>query len=45
VRVHLETLRDLELVALNTSEAQDGYYIDDSLRLLFRIVNDGLHVG
>ena len=37
----LETLRDLELVALNTSEAQDGYYIDDSLRLLFRIVNDG----
>ncbi|HEY4000834.1 MAG TPA: hypothetical protein VGO93_18340, partial [Candidatus Xenobia bacterium] len=34
----LEALRDLELVPLTTTEAQDGYYIHNSLQRLFQIV-------
>jgi hypothetical protein len=37
----LESLRDLEQVPLTTEAAQNGYFIDHSLRLLFRLVNDG----
>jgi len=37
----LETLRDLELVPLTTDTARNGYYIHDSLRTLFRIINEG----
>jgi len=37
----LEMLRDLELVPLNTPQAQDGYFIDQSLEKLFQLVNDG----
>lgn len=37
----LETLRELELVPLTTEKARDGYYLDHSLKLLFRIVNEG----
>lgn len=37
----LESLRDLELVPLTTTEAQDGHFIDTSLRQLFRMVNEG----
>jgi len=38
----LESLRDLEQVPLTTEVAQNGYFIDHSLRKLFRLVNDGL---
>ena len=37
----LEKLRDLEQVPLTTPKAQNGYYIYESLRTLFRIVNQG----
>jgi len=37
----LEMLRDLELVPLNTPQAQDGYFIEQSLEKLFLLVNDG----
>ena len=37
----LESLRDLELVPLTTEAAQNGYFIDHSLRMLFTLVNDG----
>lgn len=37
----LESLRDLEQVPLTTEAAQNGYFIDHSLRLLFRLVNGG----
>jgi hypothetical protein len=37
----LETLRDLELVPLTTDEASNGYFIDHSLKGLFRLLNDG----
>jgi hypothetical protein len=37
----LETLRDLELVPLTTENARNGYYIHDSLRTLFHIINEG----
>ena len=37
----LESLRDLELVPLTTPQAQDGTYIDRSLRKLFALLNDG----
>lgn len=41
----LETLRDLELVPLTTESARNGYYIHDSLRTLFRIINEGYGEG
>ena len=37
----LETLRDLELVKLNTEEAKNGHYIHDSLQLLFDLIYNG----
>lgn len=37
----LEMLRDLEQVPLTTPQAQDGYFIHESLAKLFRLVNDG----
>jgi hypothetical protein len=37
----LESLRDLEQVPLTTEKAQNGYFIDLSLRKLFALVNDG----
>ena len=37
----LEALRDLELTALTSEAAQNGYYFDESLRKLFDIVNTG----
>ena len=37
----LETLRDLELVPLTTEEARNGYFIDHSLKGLFRLLNGG----
>jgi len=37
----LESLRALESVPLTTPQAQDGAYLDASLRKLFRLVNQG----
>lgn len=37
----LEMLRDLEQVPLTTPQAQDGYFIHESLTKLFGLVNDG----
>ena len=41
----LETLRDLELVKLTTEESRNGYFLDDSLTLLFRLIYDGFTPG
>ena len=37
----LEALRDLEQKPLSTPESQNGYFFDESLKQLFRLVNDG----
>lgn len=37
----LEALRDLELVELSTPRAREGFYFDDSLRRLFRLIHEG----
>ena len=37
----LESLRDLEMVPLQTTEARDGRYFDATLRQLFRLVREG----
>jgi hypothetical protein len=37
----LETLRDLEQVALTTSESREGYFLHESLNRVFRIVQHG----
>jgi hypothetical protein len=37
----LEALRDLEQVPLTTPQAQNGYYLNDSLNRLFSLVDDG----
>lgn len=37
----LESLRDLELVPLTTEHARNGYYIHDSLKILFRMLDRG----
>ena len=37
----LESLRDLEMVLLNTTEARDGHYFDATLRQLFHLVRQG----
>jgi hypothetical protein len=37
----LEALRDLEQVPLTTPQAQNGYYINDSLNRLFSLVDEG----
>lgn len=38
----LESLRDLELVPLDTDEARNGTFLHDSLTLLFRFIDQGL---
>ncbi|MGM0681444.1 MAG: N-6 DNA methylase [Thermodesulfobacteriota bacterium] len=37
----LETLRDLELIQLTTQESQDGYFIHESLEMLFDLIYNG----
>jgi hypothetical protein len=37
----LEALRDLELVELDTPQAREGTFFDDSLRRLFRLIHEG----
>lgn len=37
----LEALRDLEQKPLTTPESQNGYFFDESLKKLFRLVNEG----
>jgi hypothetical protein len=37
----LEMLRDLEQTPLNTPQAQNGFFINDSLEKLFNLLNDG----
>lgn len=37
----LESLRDLEMVRLNSQESRDGYFFDDSIRHLFSLLSDG----
>ena len=37
----LEALRDLEQVPLNTPQAQNGYFLNESLNQLFKLVNEG----
>ena len=37
----LERLRDLEMVRLNSEESRDGFYLHDSIQLLFRLIRDG----
>jgi len=39
----LESLRDLELVPLTTDESRNGYFIHDSLRILFTLIFDGFN--
>lgn len=37
----LESLRDLELVPLNTEDARNGYYFDETLKRLFSLIHSG----
>lgn len=37
----LESLRDLEMVPLNTDESRNGFFIHSSLQILFRLVYEG----
>ncbi len=37
----LESLRDLEMVRLNSQESREGYFFDDSVRHLFNLLSDG----
>lgn len=39
----LESLRDLEMVQLTTEESKQGYFIHDSLRILFTLIFDGFN--
>jgi hypothetical protein len=39
----LDRLRELTLVELETDDARDGSHLDESLRRLFALVNDGNH--
>lgn len=41
----LETLRDLEIVTLQTEEDRNGRYFHDSLNMLFRLVREGYNGG
>lgn len=41
----LESLRDLEMVRLNSQESRDGYFFDDSIRHLFNLLSDGHNAG
>lgn len=37
----LETLRDLEMVKLTTAESKNGFFIHESMELLFKLVYEG----
>lgn len=37
----LETLRDLEMVRLNSDASRNGYFFDDSIHHLFSLLSDG----
>ena len=37
----VESLRDLEIVPLTTEESRNGYYLHESISMLFRLVYDG----
>jgi len=37
----LENLRDLEMIPLNTEESRNGYFIHESIQLLFNLINSG----
>ncbi|MBF0213305.1 MAG: hypothetical protein HQM00_07035 [Magnetococcales bacterium] len=37
----LETLRDLEMVQLTTEESRNGFFLHESIQLLFRMVYEG----
>ena len=37
----LESLRDLEMVRLNSQESRDGYFFDESIHRLFSLLSDG----
>ena len=37
----LESLRDLEMVRLNSDESRGGYFFDESIRHLFSLLSDG----
>ncbi len=37
----LESLRDLEIVPLTTEESRNGYYLHESLSMLFRLIYEG----
>jgi hypothetical protein len=41
----LDSLRDLELVALNTEAARNGLYFDHSIRRLFALITNGCDVA
>jgi hypothetical protein len=41
----LERLRDLELVPLTSDSSRNGYFFDDSLRQLFRLLRHGYKPG
>ena len=41
----LERLRDLEMQPLTTPSARDGFYFDDTLRRLFKLVANGTGLG
>lgn len=40
----LESLRDLEMMRLNSQASRDGYFFDDSIRHLFGLLASGHHV-
>lgn len=40
----LESLRDLELVKLTTEESKEGFFIDESMKILFDMIYNGFRV-
>jgi len=40
----LESLRDLELVPLTTAESRDGFFIHESIRILFALIFNGFNL-
>ena len=41
----LESLRDLEMMRLNSQASREGYFFDDSIHHLFSLLSSGHHVG
>jgi hypothetical protein len=37
-----ETLRDLEIVKLNSEESKNGFYLNESIKLLFNLIYNGV---